>query len=181
MVRSIEIGPAGRELKGEAAARYHRGFACQGLPRVFHADEAAPAMNARASLSLLFALFCAAMLGLAAGALWMLPTLMLQRPLPMLAPLVGAVLGLAVRGSVRRGAAAMAAGATLLAAVYVGLLTAAVRIASMLGIGLVDALRVAGLGLLGQLARMALTRPDLVWAVLGAAVAALVALRPVRR
>ena len=52
-------------------------------------------------IALLFAAFSAAMLGLAAGAMWMLPTMALHRPLPMLAPVAGWLLALAVRSWVR--------------------------------------------------------------------------------
>src|SRR5262249_37743824 len=50
-------------------------------------------MNARVAFSWLFAAVSAVMLGLAAGAVWMVPTLYLQRPLPWLAVVVGWLLG----------------------------------------------------------------------------------------
>ena len=123
----------------------------------------------------LFAAFSAAMLGLAAGAVWMLPTMALQRPLPALALLAGALLALAVRSWVRPAgpqAAALAAGATVLAAVYVQLLTAAARIAGSMGIGLLDALREAGLPMLLTLARMAARPVDLAGMLAGVILAA---------
>lgn len=128
----------------------------------------------------LFAAFSAAMLGLAAGAVWMLPTMVLQRPLPALALVVGWLLALAVRGWVRpagRVAAALAAGATVLAAIYVEVLTAAARVAGSMGMGLLDALRGSGLAMLLALARLALRPGDVVLTLAGALLAAWVASR----
>lgn len=129
-------------------------------------------------IPLLFAAFSAAMLGLAAGAVWMVPTVTLQRPLPALALVAGGLLALAVRGWVRpagRVAAAMAAGATVLAAIYVNVLAAAARIAGSMGMGLLDALREAGPGMLLALAQLALRPADVVFTVAGALLAAWVA------
>ena len=131
-------------------------------------------------IPLTFAAFSAAMLGLAAGAMWMLPTMALRRPLPVLALLVGWLLALAIRAWVRRAgrvAAALAAGATMLAAVYVDVLTAAARIAGSMGIGLLDSLREAGLAMLLGLARLALQPVDVVFALAGALLAAWIASR----
>lgn len=129
-------------------------------------------------IALLFAAFSAAMLGLAAGAVWMLPTMALHRPLPMLAPVVGWLLALAVRSWVRpagRSAAALAAGATVLAAVYVQVLTAAARVAGSLGVGLLDALREAGPGMLLALAQLGARPVDIFFALAGALLAAWIA------
>ncbi|MGC1330936.1 hypothetical protein, partial [Pseudomonas sp.] len=99
-------------------------------------------MSARNLFVNVFALFSTAMLGLAAGAIWMVATLYLRQPLPWLALPVGALLAWAIRQGVRvpgPGAAVLAAFATLLAAVYVNVLIAAATIAGDLGMGLVDA------------------------------------------
>lgn len=135
-------------------------------------------------ISALFAAFSAAMLGLAAGAIWMLPTMALRRPLPMLALVAGWLLALAVRSWVRpagRVAAALAAGATVLAATYVSVLTAAARIAGSMGIGLLDALREAGLAMLLVLAQMAVRPVDIAFTLGGALLAAWLASRRPRR
>ena len=58
-------------------------------------------MSARALFSALFALFSAVMLGLAFGAVWMVPTLFFQHVLPWLALAVGWVLGWMIRGWVK--------------------------------------------------------------------------------
>jgi vitamin B12 transport system permease protein len=132
----------------------------------------------------LFAAFSAAMLGLAAGAVWMLPTMALRRPLPELALVAGWLLALAVRSWVRpagRMAAALAAGATVLAAIYVNALTAAARIAGSMGIGLLDALREAGLGMLLVLAQLAVRPADVAFTLAGALLAAWIAGRRPRR
>jgi vitamin B12 transport system permease protein len=129
-------------------------------------------------IHLLFAAFSAAMLGLAAGAVWMLPTMALQRPLPALGLVAGWLLALAVRSWVRpagRVAATLAAGATVLAAVYVEVLTAAARIAGSMGIGLLDALREAGLPMLLALAQLAVRPADVVLVLAGALLAAWIA------
>jgi vitamin B12 transport system permease protein len=138
-------------------------------------------MSARTLYSIVFAMFCAAMLGLAAGAVWMLPTVFLRHPQPWLALPVGWLLAMAIRYWIRpgnaRSAALLAAAATLLAAAYVSALIAAARISGSLGIGLVDSLRTAGPNMLLQLARLALTPADAVWFIAGAVLAAIVAAR----
>jgi vitamin B12 transport system permease protein len=131
-------------------------------------------------ISVLFAAFSAAMLGLAAGAIWMLPTMALRRPLPVLALVAGWLLAMAVRSWVRppgRVAAALAAGATVLAAAYVSVLTAAARIAGSMGIGLLDALREAGLAMLLALAQLAVRPIDIICTLGGALLAAWLASR----
>jgi vitamin B12 transport system permease protein len=142
-------------------------------------------MSASALLGAVFAAFCAAMLGLAAGAVWMLLVVFLGQTASWLALPAGALLGLAMRHWVcprqRTGAGALAAAATLLAAAYVCVLIAAARIAGSLGIGLVDVLRTAGPAMLLALARLALSPAAVAWFALGAALATLVAMRPVRR
>ena len=141
-------------------------------------------MNARVAVSWLFALISALMLGLAAGAVWMVPTLYLQRPLPWLALPIGWLLGKAMRNWVRpagASAALFAALATLTAALYVNLLTAAARIAGLMGLGLIDSLRTAGLGLLLQLAELGGGAGDDVWYVIGIGLAAVTAGRAIRQ
>ena len=141
-------------------------------------------MSARALFSALFALVSAAMLGLAFGAVWMLPTLFYQHVMPWLSLPVGWVLGRMIRGWVRPeplGAALLAALATLLACGYVCMLTAAARVAGLLGMGLVEAIRTAGSGLLLDLVRLNLAGTDLAWFAAGAALSAWIAWRPRRR
>lgn len=129
-------------------------------------------------MSWVFSLLSAVMLGLAAGAVWMVPTLYLQRPLPWLAIPIGWLLGKAVRHWVREAgpyAAVLAALAALTGALYVNLLTAAARIAGLMGLGLIDAMRTAGFRLLLQLAELGSVTTDDVWYVLGMGLAALTA------
>jgi vitamin B12 transport system permease protein len=140
-------------------------------------------MSARNVFMNAFALFSACMLGLAAGAIWMVATLYLRQSMPWLALPVGALLALTIRLGVRApgpGAALLAAFATALAAIYVNLLIAAANIAGDLGMGLIDALTTSGAGMLWQLAHLALTHIDVAWFVAGIVIAALLALRPVR-
>jgi hypothetical protein len=132
-------------------------------------------MSARAVFVLVFALFSAAMLGLAAGAVWMVATLYSRHPVPWLALPVGAGLAWTVRAGVSkpgRGAALLSALATALAAVYVNVLIAGVQIAGSMSMGLIDALRTAGLAMLWQLARLSLRPADLIWTALGMLLAA---------
>ncbi len=132
-------------------------------------------MSARSVLLFLFALFSALMLGLAAGALWMVLALYVRHPLPWLAVPIGVMLAWTIRAGVQRaGIAAMllAAGATALATIYVNMLIAGVRIAANMGMGIIEALRTAGFAMLWQLARMAMTPADTVWTVLAMLLAA---------
>ncbi len=141
-------------------------------------------MSARTVALSVFALFSAAMLGLAAGAVWMVAALYLRHPLPWLALPIGALLAWTIRAGVRppgRFAAALAASATVLAALYVNLLVAGVLIAGNMGMGLIEAMRTAGLGMLWQLTRMALSPADLAGVALGMLLAAWLAWRRPRR
>ncbi|GAB2532689.1 hypothetical protein [Rhodanobacter koreensis] len=141
-------------------------------------------MSARTVLLFVFALFSTVMLGLAAGACWMVVTLYLGHPLPWLALLFGALLAWAIRHGVRPpgpGAAMLAALATALAAVYVSMLIAAVQIAGNMGMGLIDALRTAGFRMLWQLARLALSPADIGWATLAVLLAAWLGWRSPRK
>lgn len=141
-------------------------------------------MSVRALFLSVFALFSAVMLGLAAGAVWMVVSLYMRQPLPWLAVPIGAMLALTIRGTVRRagnGALLLSTGATALAVIYVNMLIAGVQIAGNMGLGMIDALRTAGFAMLWQLARMALGPVDLVWAVLAIALAGWLAGRTPRR
>ena len=131
-----------------------------------------------------FAIVCAAMLGLAAGALWMVAALYARHPVPWLALLVAAALAWTIRHWVQspgRYAAALAAMATLLAALYVNLLMSGALIAANMGMGIFDALRTAGLGMLLQLARLGFSTVDTGWCLAAAILAAALAGRPARR
>jgi vitamin B12 transport system permease protein len=141
-------------------------------------------MSARSLFLNVFALFSAAMLGLAAGAIWMVATLYLQKPVPWLALPIGLLLGLAIRHGVRApgvGAALLAALTTALAAVYLCVLVAAANIAGDMGLGLIDALRTSGAGMLWQLAHLALTPVNAGWFIAGSVLSAMIALRPAHR
>ncbi len=141
-------------------------------------------MSVRAVALSVFVLFSAAMLGLAAGAVWMVMALYLRHPLPWLAFPIGALLAWTIRTCVRppgTSAALLAAGATLLAALYVNLLIAGVLIAGNMGMGLIEAMRTAGLGMLWHLTRMALSPVDIACAALGSLLAAWLAWRKPRQ
>jgi vitamin B12 transport system permease protein len=128
-------------------------------------------------------LFIAVMLGLAAGAAWMVATLYVGHSLPWLTVPIGALLALTIRHWVRPagiGAALLAACATALATIYVNLLIAGVLIAGSMGMGLIEVLRTAGLGMLWQLARLALSPADIGWAALAVSLAAWLAWRAPR-
>lgn len=140
-------------------------------------------MTVRNLPSQLFALLSAVMIGLAIGAVWIVPTLYAARPLPWLALPVGWLLGKAIRRWVHPAglfAAVLAALATLAAGIYVAFLTAAARIAALMGLGMIEAMRKSGTALLAQLTRMAWTPGDSAWLLLGMAVAVVYGLRPRR-
>ncbi|WP_233843371.1 hypothetical protein [Dyella sp. 2HG41-7] len=127
-----------------------------------------------------FALGCALMLGLAAGAIWLVPTVFLHRPLPWLAVPAGWLLAKAMRKWVHTrkwNAAVLAALAVVVASVYIRVLITTVNIAAMLGYGLIDALRTAGASMLLDLARFGVSKQDVVWGVIGIVVAMVTALR----
>jgi vitamin B12 transport system permease protein len=131
----------------------------------------------------LLATLGAAMLGLTAGALWMVPVMLSRHALPWLALPTGALLGLAIRRWIQPpGAlsALLAAAATLIAALYVGALMAAAKIAGVMGLGLTETLRTAGVGMLLALSRFALSTGDCVWLAGGMLAAAWVAVRKAR-
>ncbi|QWT18456.1 hypothetical protein KPL74_11955 [Bacillus sp. NP157] len=120
----------------------------------------------------------AVLFGFAAGALWMVPSMMFSRPLPALALPVGWLLGSVVRRWLRFEGpvgAVLAAFCTLLAAVYVCCLVAAATISGMMGVGFGQAIADAGPGMLLSLARLAQGPADLGLYIAGALLAALVA------
>lgn len=138
------------------------------------------ASRAVAAGNLLFALLCAIMVGLAAGAVWMVAMLYLRAPPDWLALPIGAVIGWSVRAWVTptaRGAAVLAAITTLLAAGYMRCLLATANIAASMGTGFADALRRAGPAMLLDLARFSMSPAAAGLYLLGAAVAAWVAWR----
>ena len=141
-------------------------------------------MTLRGVWTLVFSLFSAAMLGLAAGAVWMVATLYLRHPVPWLVLPIGALLAWTIRAGVLapgRAAALLSAIATALAAIYVNVLIASVEIAGSMSMGLVDAIRTAGIGMLWQLARVAVRPMDVAWTIAGMLLAAWLAQRSPRK
>jgi len=137
-------------------------------------------MMARKIVSECFALLCAVMLGLAAGAVWLLPTVFFHRPLPWLAVPAGWLLAIAMRQWVHSrkwNAALLAALATVIASAYIRVLITTVNIAAMMGYGLVNTMRTAGLSMLLDFAHLATSKADLAWMVAGVVVAVVVAMR----
>jgi hypothetical protein len=138
-------------------------------------------MSARRLLGVVFALICTVMIGLAAGAIWLVPTILMSKLMPWLAVPIGWILGRTVRGWVnpggRTGAAVLAGIAMIVAAAYLTILVAGARISGSLGLGFFDTLRVAGIALLTDIARMTLTGGDIAWYAAGTVLAVLGALR----
>jgi vitamin B12 transport system permease protein len=137
-------------------------------------------MTVRQIVGECFALCCAVMLGLAAGAVWLLPTVYLHRPLPWLAIPAGWLLGIAMRQWVhgkKWNAALLAALATAIASIYIRVLITTVNISAMTDYGLLDAARTAGFSMLWDFTRFAVSKLDIVWSVVGIVVAALTAMR----
>jgi vitamin B12 transport system permease protein len=141
-------------------------------------------MSVHSVFRAVFALVCAAMLGLAAGAVWMVAALYAGHATSWLALPFAVVLAWTIRHWVQspgRYAAMLAALAALLAALYVNVLMAGALVAANMGMGIVDALRTAGAGMLLQLARMGFSAADAGWYLIAAGLAAVLASRPVRR
>jgi len=141
-------------------------------------------MSVHSVFRAVFALVCAAMLGLAAGAVWMVAALYEGHATSWLALPFAVVLAWTIRHWVQspgRYAAMLAALAALLAALYVNVLMAGALIAANMGMGIVDALRTAGAGMLLQLARMGFSAADASWYLVAAGLAAVLASRPTRR
>lgn len=141
-------------------------------------------MSVHSVFRAVFALVCAAMLGLAAGAVWMVAALYAGHATSWLALPFAVVLAWTIRHWVQspgRFAALLAALAALLAALYVNVLMAGALVAANMGMGIVDALRTAGAGMLLQLARMGFSASDAGWYLIAAGLAAVLASRPVRR
>jgi vitamin B12 transport system permease protein len=141
-------------------------------------------MSVHSVFRAVFALVCAAMLGLAAGAVWMVAALYAGHATSWLALPFAVVLAWTIRHWVQspgRYAAVLAALAALLAALYVNVLMAGALVAANMGMGIVDALRTAGAGMLLQLARMGFSAADAGWYLVAAGLAAVLASRPVRR
>lgn len=137
-------------------------------------------MIVRKILGECFALCCAVMLGLAAGALWLLPAVRFDRPLPWLAVVAGWLLAIAIGQWVHSNkwsVALLAALATVVASAYVRVLIATVNLSAMTGYGLVDVMRTAGPSMLLDFARLALRKLDIVWTVAGVVAAAMTAMR----
>jgi hypothetical protein len=137
-------------------------------------------MMLRRVLGECFALFCAVMLGLAAGAVWLVPTVFLRQSLPWLALPIGWLLAVAIRQWVHGGkwsAVLLASVATVVACAYLQILTVATDLSAMMGYGLIDAMRAAGSSMLWDLARVGLGPRDIAWCVAGVIVAAITAAR----
>ncbi|QRN55941.1 hypothetical protein ISN74_14645 [Dyella caseinilytica] len=131
-----------------------------------------------------FALLCAVMLGLAAGAIWLLPTVFLHRPLPWLAIPAGWLLAVAVRQWVQGSgwrAALLAGLATAVASVYIRILITAVNISAMMGYGLIDTMRTAGLSMLLDFAHISMSPLDIAWSIAGIVTAIISGWRAPRR
>jgi hypothetical protein len=142
-------------------------------------------MTARQLIGECFALFCAVMLGLAAGAVWILPSLLLHRQLPWMAILAGWLLAHGICQWVHQrawNAAVLASIATVVATVYVHVLGAATTLWEMTsGYGLIGVIRTAGVPMLLDLARFGIGSRDIAWCAGGVIVAALVSLRLSRK
>ncbi len=141
-------------------------------------------MTAHTLLSGLLAPVTAVTLGLAAGAAWMVVALSMGAHAPWLALPVGAVLGWTLRWSVQRPPwqrALLATMAATAAALWVSIAFAGMLIAGNMGMGLTEALRAAGPGMLWQLVRLGTSATALLWSLAGIGLAAWLAGRAIRR
>ncbi len=111
----------------------------------------------RRGTGLALSILSAAMIGLAAGAVWMVLSVYTRSELIWLIAPLGVVIGWSVAAGVagsRWSAAILSALATILAVVYVRMLLAAMQIAGLLGLSFGYALKQAGIGMLWSMAEM---------------------------
>lgn len=124
------------------------------------------------------------MLGLAAGALWMVATLYMRQPMPWLALPLAVLLSWTIRHGVRKPGALTAllcALATAMASIYVSMLIAAVEIAGSMGLGLLETITTAGADMLLELARLGFSTSDFAWTTLSVVIAAWLGIRPLQQ
>lgn len=136
------------------------------------------------AVAALFALLSAAMIGLAAGAIWMLLEAATHRQMMWLAVPMGVLIGLSSRAGVshsRWAAPLLAALAAGLALFYLQVLGSAMDLAGMFGLSFARALQQAGPDMLVQLACLRLHGALLAWMLAGMAVAAASAMSLIRR
>ena len=128
--------------------------------------------------SLLLAAFSTLLIGLAAGAVWMVLALYQRGPSAWMALPIGLALGWVVRTWVtprRRPGLLLAAAGMAVATIYMRLLFAAAEVGASLGLGFGEALRTAGPGMLLNVARLGLHWQALALYLLGLALAAMFA------
>jgi vitamin B12 transport system permease protein len=134
----------------------------------------------RAFILAAFTALGATTLGIATGVVWMVVTLYLRQPTAWFALPAGVLLAWVLRTGIHAPGvvcAGLAALATIMATLSVNVLLVGVQLAGFMGLDLTEALQTAGSGLLWQLARMATAPADIVWYGVGAALAAIIALR----
>ena len=127
-------------------------------------------------------------LGVAAGVAWLVATLYFHQPPEFFAPIVGLLLGWALRLTTRAPGltcAAVAVLATVLAALCVNLVLVGLELAGYMGLSLREALGSAGVGMVWELIRLSLPAAGMAWYGAGLILAACVSLprmrhRPVR-
>ncbi|NII11573.1 hypothetical protein [Oleiagrimonas sp. C23AA] len=135
-------------------------------------------------IGLIFAIVSAAMIGLAAGAIWMLLSAYMQRGLPWLIILIGLVVGLVTRAAISRSrwlGPLLAALGTAMAYVYLLGLSGAMLLAGTFGMSFGQALRHAGFAMLADIAWFRLGAPQLVLMLIGMAIAAFTAHQVIAR
>ena len=113
----------------------------------------------------------------------MLPTAFFHRPQAWMAWPIGATLGWATARWVRprRYGPALAAGATVLAASYVSLMTAVATLAGSVDASITETIRTAGSAMLLALVWLAMTPAQEFWLVSGVLIGASIAWRLTRR
>ncbi len=125
-----------------------------------------------------FAIICTLAIALALGAIWMALTLHVASARWWFGMPAGAAMGYATRAWVtpqRTWAALLAVSGTVLTAIYMKCLYAGLLVATVMGLGLVDTLRTAGVGMLLALARDSLQPRFAIATLVGMALAGAIA------
>ena len=123
-------------------------------------------MGIRLFITSVSALLSILTLGVGAGVAWLVATLYFHQPPELFAPIIGLLLGWALRLTTRAPGltcAGVAVLATVLAALCVNVVLVGMTLASYMGLTLREALGSAGVGMVWELTRLSVPAAALAW------------------